>query len=189
MFKRFIVFCLIFFSPSLRIFSAQKGGIRDFNFNAYFDRKYREDCPSKPRVYINHLAFHDFDGDGQEEAMVVGSSCNTGTAGPDIHAVYRLSASGRLVELKIDDNHGVFNGRPIYRELVGNRNFGFDYKDGLLVERYKDSSDRKNPLTLYYRLSGSRFTLVKVVRAPTHKTSFRPDLRAPWAEWRRHRFC
>ena len=36
---------------------------------------------------------------GSEEALVVASTCFTGTAGPDVHAVFRLDKSGQPQEL------------------------------------------------------------------------------------------
>src|SRR5258708_12149037 len=58
-----------------------------------------DECESLDQIYIVHLEYHDFIGDGQQEAVVIASTCMTGTAGPDIHAVYKRDAGGKVAEL------------------------------------------------------------------------------------------
>src|SRR2546423_1384585 len=59
------------------------------------------DCAdeNKEQLYVSHLEYFDFNGDGSDEAVVVASTCNTGTAGPDVHAVYTRDAAGKIVGL------------------------------------------------------------------------------------------
>lgn len=54
-------------------------------------------------AHIDSLEYFDFAGDGSEQAVVVASTCATGTAGPDVHAVLRRQTDGSLAELKIPE--------------------------------------------------------------------------------------
>jgi hypothetical protein len=45
------------------------------------------ECDSLDQIAIDHLEYFDFFGDRRKEAVVVASTCMTGTAGPDVHAV------------------------------------------------------------------------------------------------------
>ncbi len=150
--------------------------IRDFDFNAYLTRHYA-DCltVSKSTVDITSIEYHDLNGDGREEALVIASSCHAGTGGPDIHAVYALDQTGRVRELAINDNKGVFMGKPVYNYLTGNRNYTLRHDDDLLVEEFHDNSGREFPLTLSFKWTGNEFKLVDVVKAKTYKTSFDCD--------------
>jgi hypothetical protein len=65
-----------------------------------------DECESLDQIHIDYLEYFDFTGDGQEEAVVVASTCMTGTAGPDIHAVYTREADGGLAELPFLDGRG-----------------------------------------------------------------------------------
>jgi uncharacterized protein YecT (DUF1311 family) len=146
--------------------------IREFDFAGYLGRQHQEDCGEGFRVTVKSIAFADLDGDSREEALVVAWSCLAGTGGPDIHGVFGLDSSAQPRELRIDDGRGWFEGRPIYENLVGNRNYTFDHEDGLLVERFRDGSGRDRPLALHFRWAGAAFTLVAVHRAPTFPASF-----------------
>jgi hypothetical protein len=69
------------------------------------------------KVYIDDLPYFDFTGDGIDEAIVVASTCNTGTAGRDIHSVFTRRPDGSLAELKIHastENRGNLLGRVFY---------------------------------------------------------------------------
>lgn len=52
------------------------------------------DCQADAPPYFWRLEYYDFKGDGNEEAIVVASTCETGTAGPDVHSVFGRDASG-----------------------------------------------------------------------------------------------
>src|SRR5438045_6488481 len=56
------------------------------------------DCHSLDQIHIDHLEYFDVLGDGRTEAVVVGSTCMTGTAGPDVHAVYERDPEGNVIE-------------------------------------------------------------------------------------------
>src|SRR4051812_50067132 len=55
-----------------------------------------DECDSLDQIHIDHLEYYDFTGDGQQEAIVVASTCMTGTAGADVHAVYTPHPHGTL---------------------------------------------------------------------------------------------
>ena len=149
-------------------------GLRASDFNAYFNRQYPE-CVGKygaRNAVVNlSVTFHDFAGDGKEEAVVVGASCNAGTGGPDIHAVYRLDKAGQLTALKIRDD-ATFQGRQVDADLIGNRNFDFEINKDRLCEAFTDSSGRERPLTVCYALRGGEFVIDSLQRGPVYKTSF-----------------
>ena len=63
-----------------------------------------EECESLDQIHIDHLEYHDFIGDGEKGAVVIASTCMTGTAGPDIHAVYRRNAGGKVVVARWKDS-------------------------------------------------------------------------------------
>ncbi|MGA2919464.1 MAG: hypothetical protein ABSE28_00060 [Candidatus Sulfotelmatobacter sp.] len=54
-------------------------------------------------VNINNLEHFDFTGDSVDEAVVVASTCATGTAGPDVHTVLSRRPNGSVIEFKIPD--------------------------------------------------------------------------------------
>lgn len=65
-----------------------------------------DECERLDDIHIDHLEYFDLTGDGQDEAVVVASTCMTGTAGPDIHAVYKRDVDGKVVELPFLDARG-----------------------------------------------------------------------------------
>jgi uncharacterized protein YecT (DUF1311 family) len=129
----------------------------------------KADCEG---VEINHLEYFDFTRDGQDEAVVLASTCATGTAGPDVHAVVTRQPDGSLAELKIPDpsekQQAALFGRIFYELSV---------KDGLLVETYHDESGRPNPLVIKYRWIGpdKEFQVADVKVAPRYQSSFDCD--------------
>jgi hypothetical protein len=157
--------------------------IRAFDFIRYFNHQYPECLDnSGSRNAVNDLsvAYFDFAQDGSEEAMVVGSTCRTGTAGPDIHSVYRLISTGQLKELKIKESQ-TFMGHSIYGDLIGNRNYTFEVQNGHLCEAFVDGSGRESPLTICYKLLGDEFVIDHLDRGPVYRTSF--DCSTAQAEW------
>ena len=42
------------------------------------------ECASLDQIHIDHLEYFDFLGDPNQQAIVVASTCMTGTAGPDV---------------------------------------------------------------------------------------------------------
>jgi hypothetical protein len=108
----------------------------------------KADCEG---VNINHLEYFDFTGDGQDEAVVLASTCATGSAGPDVHAVVTRQPDGSLADLEIPDL-----SEKQQNALFGGIFYEISVKDGLLVETYHDESGRLNPLVIKYRWEGAR---------------------------------
>jgi uncharacterized protein YecT (DUF1311 family) len=124
-----------------------------------------DQCESLDQISINHLEYYDFTGDGQQDAVVVASTCMTGTAGPDIHAVYKRGADGKLVELPFLNAKGdpPLSNDPARSDdkypVFGNPNFALTVENGKLVVHWGDSSDRAEPLVIWYKWDGTKFVL------------------------------
>ncbi len=158
---------LLFLAPLLSLAQQRPPQISEDEIKKHFSKS--PDCEG---VDIENLEYFDFDGDGNDEAVVVASTCATGTAGPDVHAVVRRQADGSLIELKIPEptakqQAGLF-GRVFYELKV---------HDGLLVETYHDESGRTDPLVIRLRWNahGSEFQIVEAKASPRYKTSFDCD--------------
>ncbi len=89
----------------------------------WLNKKY--DCPPEPPVHFWTFEYFDFTGDGSQQAIVVASTCETGTGGPDVHFVLARDSDGELEELKIDEP-----AQKAYDNLFGNRNL--DVSGGLM---------------------------------------------------------
>jgi len=120
-----------------------------------------DECENLDEIYIVHLEYHDFIGDGQQEAVVIASTCMTGTAGPDIHAVYKRDADGKVVELPFRHAEGdpFFNRNGWKVPVFGNANYGLAVENGELVARWSDSSDREAPLVVWYKWDAKKFVV------------------------------
>jgi uncharacterized protein YecT (DUF1311 family) len=134
-----------------------------------------DECESLDQIHIDHLEYHDFTGDGQKQAIVVASTCMTGTAGPDVHAVYKRGADGKLVELpflnakgdppapEFSASIGASSGVSARKDdgvgipVFGNPNYSLTVEDGKLVVRWGDSSDRDEPVVIWYKWDGAKF--------------------------------
>lgn len=119
-------------------------------------------CSSLDQIQIDHLEYFDFLGDGNQEAIVVAATCMTGTAGPDVHAVYARNSTGKLVELPFldaqsDPPHADRKTEQI--PVFGNPNYGLTVEKGELVAQWVDSSDREDPVIARYKWNGKRFVL------------------------------
>ena len=119
-----------------------------------------DECDSLDQIHIDHLEYYDFTADGQQEAIVVASTCMTGTAGPDVHAVYTRHPDGTLGELPLlnakgDPPWSDHENQPI--PVFGNPNYTLTVDGGKLVVRWGDSSDRDQPLTVWYNWDGTKF--------------------------------
>lgn len=113
-----------------------------------------EECQSLDQIYVDHVEYHDFFGDGQEEAVVVAYTCMTGTAGPDVHAVFMRNADGKVVELPFRHVEGdPFFNRTGWKQLpvFGNPNYRLAVENGELVARWGDASERDAPLVVWYK--------------------------------------
>jgi uncharacterized protein YecT (DUF1311 family) len=118
-------------------------------------------------ISIQHLEYFDFDGDGQDEAIVVASTCMTGTAGPDVHAVFTRNPQGELVELPLPDVD-----KKYFEVLFGNRNYDLTVRNGQLAAVFTDTSDREEPLLIRYRWNGREFIVDSVHASDRYKTSY-----------------
>jgi uncharacterized protein YecT (DUF1311 family) len=117
------------------------------------------DCDSLDQIAIDHLEYIDFQGNGHKDAVVVASTCMTGTAGPDVHAVYSRDLGGKLVEHSLDQlDQGFGPDRPKL-PVFGNPNYGLTVEKGQLLARWMDSSDRENPLIIWYKWTGEKFVV------------------------------
>lgn len=170
--------------------AASSSDLRSFDWMAYFDAMIPE-CvePLKSRptaVRLSKLDFHDFDRDGREEAILIGWTCYTGTAGPDIHAVYSSGPNGMPVELSFDerDSGAAVRGEPLPPELgevtiqglplplVGNRNFDLFVEGDLLCAEHHDASEAEPPLSRCFRFENGRFVLQELRYSPVYETGF-----------------
>jgi uncharacterized protein YecT (DUF1311 family) len=173
-FRRTLSLALVLNLGRPALATASSVAARDFDFESYLAKPYKQDCSvgtGQKLVYLNDVSFYDFDQDGQEEAIVVASSCMTGTAGPDIHAVYRVKSSSEAVEVPIEEAK-TFQGRPIFDQLVGNANSRFYVDQGRLVKTFYDGSGREHPLKVFYKFDAGSFKVAKVEWPKTYRASF-----------------
>jgi uncharacterized protein YecT (DUF1311 family) len=129
--------------------------------------------PSDEQLKLNHVEYFDFKGDGIQEAVVVASTCLSGTSGPDIHAVFGYDDQGKIYELPFakPDRSGDMDPAK-YGMLFYNRNYELSVEHGLLVEAYYDSTGRDRPLVIRYKWDGKQFVENSVEKAGPFKTSF-----------------
>jgi len=158
-----IIFCCL--SPSAAQ-AAKTKPIGEEEIARWINKRF--DCPSDPPPYFYRLDHYDFKGDGNQEAIVVASSCESGTAGPDVHSVFARDPSGGLVELKIPEVDNT-----AYDSMFGNRNSDFSVEDGLLVETFEDDPGRDTPpLVIKYKWNGKEFEIVSIKKTGVFKTSY-----------------
>jgi len=127
-------------------------------------------------VSINAFGNFDFTRDGIGQAVVVASTCNTGTAGPDVHAVFARQPDQSLAELKIHDPITAPGDYPRARMgvLLGRVFYDLAAADGMLVETFHDTSGRTDPLVIKFRWSAGQkeFQPVSIKAAQPYHTSF-----------------
>jgi len=123
------------------------------------------------QIYFSVLERADLLKKGYNQAAVVASTCMTGTAGPDIHAVYTRDAAGEIKELAMQVV------KLPHQVLFGNSNSEFRIGDGVLVEVYRDASDRDDPLVVKYRWNPEKeiFEIIAVEAAKPFPTSYDCD--------------
>ncbi len=115
-------------------------------------------------VSINRLLYFDFNADGVPELVVTASSCNTGNAGPDIHAVYAKNSKGGFTEIAVPEVEPKY-----YEAMIGNRNYTLTVEDGQLIAEWHDGSDRPlAPLKIRYMWANGGFRVV-AINAPYTK--------------------
>ena len=150
--------------------------IRSFDWPSYFNKQYAEcleyEIYKNRAVELLPIIYHDFDGDGRDEALVTGSSCNTGTAGPDIHSVFKLNPDGALTELKFNEDAKGAKVTGIPLPLIGNRNWMMTVKQDLLCNQFFDGSGVKIAKEECYAFNNGQFVLTSIAYAQTSETSF-----------------
>lgn len=136
-------------------------------------QKFFSKAPDCEGVNIDNLDYFDFAGSGNEDAVVVASTCATGTAGPDVHSVVRRQSDGSLVELKIPEPTA-----KQWAALFGRTFYDLSVEKGLLVETFHDESGRDDPLVIQLRWSAANntFEVADVKMPPRYKASFACDL-------------
>ena len=121
---------------------------------------------------INNLEYFDFTGDSVDEAIVVASTCATGTAGPVVHTVLSRRPNGSVIKFKIPDPR-----EKQKAALLGRVFSDLSVEDALLVQTFHDTSGRENPLVIKCRWSADDKELhpVAVKMPQRYKTSFDCD--------------
>jgi uncharacterized protein YecT (DUF1311 family) len=130
----------------------------------------QNDCENN-QIYFSMLEHVDFLKKGYKQAVVVASTCMTGTAGPDIHAVYTRDAEGEIKELPMQEV------KLPHTVLFGNSNSTFRIGEGVLVEVYSDTSERDDPLIVKYRWNAEKeiFEIIAIEAATRYPTSYDCD--------------
>lgn len=129
-----------------------------------------EACPSVAEpIRIGRIHFHDFDGDGFDEAVVLAHSCLAGTGGTDLSAVFTRSASGEVAELEVRE---IPSTEPQLHEGLRGK-MDLKIEDGILVEEfpvYRDDDSNCCPAggvrRFFYRFDGKSFVLDKFEDLP-----------------------
>lgn len=120
------------------------------------------ECASPEEINLDlPIQYFDFIGSGTKQAVVVAATCLTGTAGPDIHAVFNRDAKGKVAELPFRHAEGdpFFNTDGPQLPVFGNRNYRLEIEDGKLAAKWGDTSDREDPLTIWYKWDGKEFVV------------------------------
>ncbi len=131
----------------------------------WFNKKFN--CPEEPPFYFWKFEYFDFKGDGTKQAIVVASTCETGTAGPDVHSVISRNSDGELEELKIAEVDP-----KTYDSLFGNRNYTLSVENGLLIATFTDDGDRDTPLVIKYKWNGEEFAVASIQKTGVFPTSY-----------------
>jgi uncharacterized protein YecT (DUF1311 family) len=141
--------------------------IENDELSAYLAKQFECQQADQP-IYFWMVEQFDFLGKGYNQAVVVASTCMTGTAGPDVHSVFTRGANGELQELKIEEV------KLEHRVLFGNPNSAFRIENGLLVQVFCDTSDREDPLVIQYKWDEAKeqFIAVSVTAAKPYPTSY-----------------
>ena len=146
--------------------------IEEDELRAYLAKQY--EC-EPDQIYFSGVEQFDFLGKGYDQAVVVASTCMTGTAGPDVHAVFTRDEKGELKQLAMQEEAEEL--KMGYRVLFGNANSDFRIENGVLVDVYHDTSDRDEPLVVKYKWDTTKemFVVVSVVAAKRYATSYDCD--------------
>ena len=153
---------------------------------SYYAKIYEPGCEGTTRANdpfdLESIQYCDVDGDGIEDAIIKGSSCGSGTGGPDIHDVLKFNANGTITDITpVEGSRSgdTFNGQPIYDTLIGNVNFDIAFRNGVLLYIFYDASGRPEPLVLKFKWANGRFKLIEVVKngvAPSSTRTVTPSV-------------
>ncbi len=153
--------------------------LRNFDFRHYFltppsefsscpqtckDNPDSSSCPDGLNFTVNYI---DTAPGSPEYAIVNGSSCLTGTAGPDIHDIYTMQPDGTVKTISLPTPAPKTTGA-----LFGNTNYTVEWKNDELVETHSDTSGRPEPLVIHYQLKDGAFVISIIEAAPMYKTSY-----------------
>ena len=182
------------FSRVVNEFQFQPNGlrsIRDVRFIELLMNEFEQSCrangilPEEGNVPItlDRIEYIDITGDGNEEAIIKGWSCFSGTGGADVLRVYTMSDTKIPTALSIDDLEFQLNGVDYAEGIRGHMNIvinttdlhdaGIGESDGLLVKKFS-LYDEKDPnccptrgmRVFKYRWDGKQFVLFKAVDQP-----------------------
>ena len=157
---------LAFFSFASSVLAQKAKRIEKAELSKWINQKY--DCSADAPVYFYRFDHHDFLGDGDEQAIVVASSCESGTGGPDIHSVFARDSDGELEVLKIAEVDP-----KTYDNLFGNRNCDLVAENGLLLANIEDDPDRSLiPLIIRYKWNGKEFAVDSIHKTGVYPTSY-----------------
>lgn len=157
---------------------ASAASLRDYDFHSYYlafpeyaecARQEAEACKGQPAESCPpsiDLAI-EYTQTNPQLAVINGSSCLTGTAGPDIQDIYRMGEDGHPKKLSLPPIDESATG-----QLFGNRNYTMAWENNQLVERYNDTSGRPDPLVIRYDWKDGAFSLAEIVAAPSYQTSY-----------------
>lgn len=129
-----------------------------------------DDC-GDDAIRFDDMEYFNFTGHEYDDVIVVASTCQSGTGGPDVHSVFSWVEEGKLGELEFEK----VNPKR-YDVLLGNRNYILraNKDDRHLSEMFYDTSGRDRPLTLTFQWDEkqNKFLLHAVQSAPMYKTSY-----------------
>jgi hypothetical protein len=177
--KKISLFCLgmVFFASTVSLGPGMAAplNIREVDFKEILKGKLSDDvleiCAPEESgtgpIRILRIHYADLDGKQGEEAVVLAMSCMAGTGGADVFGVFRLSKTGEVVELQVDDNKLNFEEKDYSANLRGKMNF--EIEGGKIVKTFPiyighepnccpEGGIRK----FIYHWNGNRFTLHRV---------------------------
>jgi hypothetical protein len=132
-----------------------------------------EDQP--PVTSIAPAEFGDVDGDGEEEAAMVGFSCLSGTGGADFAGVLKLLPSGKLVVLPMEPLPKVFRGRDVLKDLRGHQSLRIE--NGRLLHVFPiyaggepNCCPEGGERHFIYRWDGHKFVVDDIMEVPPEKS-------------------